>query len=221
MIFIFSFLFNFNLLFLILFMYYFWFLFINFEFINYFSYFEYCLFINGIKLLIIAELFLFAACFWYLFNFRIIVCGCILVIVIYFFTFSLGFAELLCLIASSILLNSGLAAIRLGFIRSFCINLLFVIGFSILFLCLFYFECFNSIILFNNYVFSCLFYFITYLHYNHVLLGWIINWLFVFIYFTNFTWLLCIDFFGVILMFSMYWHFVDIIWLIVFLLLFL
>ena len=176
---------------------------------------EFISLIYGIKWLIVSELFLFFSCFWSFINFRVFVFG-IYYLLFSSVCFSIPFGELIILVWSSLSLNAGFIFIRIGFASSVCSKIIKVSGFGYSFLFLQSFEFYYSLYSVCDYFLDCIFYLTTTLHGFHVVVGFLGLLIFVF----SFTFLLLIDCNLGFFLLSLYWHFVDFIWLIVFLLFF-
>ena len=189
--------------------------------------------INGIKWLIFSEWMLFYACFWSLIHFRLISPGFSL-----FFSypllsscsFTIPISNLLILVFSSVPIQAVQIFIKIGFLilcmealgQSICCGFLFII--------LQCKEFLYSYFSLSDCIIGCIFYFTTGLHGIHVLFGcfgwFVILFLVSFPYYfiLHYPFYICyfnpdffIEFSFSILLCSYYWHFVDWIWLVVFL----
>ena len=176
---------------------------------------EFISLIYGIKWLIVSELFLFLSCFSSLINFWLSVLCFFYFLLFSSLCFSIPFSELIILVWSSLNLNSVFIFIRIGFGSSVCRSIIKVSGFGFSFIFLQSFEFYYLLVSVSDYFLDCIFYFTTSLHGFHVIVGF----LGLFIYVGIFNLLLIDCNLGFFLL-SLYWHFVDFIWLIVFLLFF-
>lgn len=177
--------------------------------------------INAIKLLLISELMLFYSCFWVLINSRLIV-NSISLISIYpllsSYAFSIPFSNLLLLLFSSYPLNGVLISIKNGNLLISITLLTSSLSFGFIFLILQLKEFLFSYISISDSISGSIFYFTTSLHGLHVLIGS----LSLFILFINLLFTInyiSIEYSITLFLVSLYWHFVDFIWFIVFLLL--
>ena len=176
--------------------------------------------IVGIKSLLLSELMLFFACFWCYINFRLI--GSVLLL-FYFpllscYSFSIPFGNLLILLFSSLPIQCSQIFIKIGFLN------LSIEGlgqspsagfYSIILQCKEFLYSYFSL---TDCLIGSIYYFTTGLHGIHVLIGSFLFFIILFymsvssqcIYFMEFSFNLFLS--------SYYWHFVDFIWFIVFLL---
>ena len=177
--------------------------------------------IVGIKLLLLSELMLFFACFWCYINFRLI--GSVLLL-FYFpllscYSFSIPFSNLLILLFSSLPIQCSQIFIKIGFL-SYSIEGLGQspsAGFySIILQCKEFLYSYFSL---TDCLIGSIYYFTTGLHGFHVLIGSFLFFIILFFimflliypfYFMEFSFPLFLS--------SYYWHFVDFIWFLVFLL---
>jgi heme/copper-type cytochrome/quinol oxidase subunit 3 len=177
----------------------------------------------GIKWLILSELMLFYCCFWSVINFRIIVPGFSMFFsfpLLSSYSFAIPFSNLLILLFSSLPIQAAQLFYKVGMLtqvidgigQSVCCGLLFI-----LLQCK---EFANSYFSLSDCMIGCIFYFTTGLHGIHVIAGcccWtIISSINLFLSAPGFTELSLS-----MLICSYYWHFVDIIWLMVYYLYFL
>ena len=171
--------------------------------------------------IIVSESMLFFACFWSFINFRL----CSLFFNYYYLLlfsspcFSIPFSELIILVWSSLSLNSSFIFLLLSFSSLFFQSLFSVLGCGLSFIFLWLLELYYSIYSICDYFSDCIFFFSTSLHGLHVILG-----ILGFIVYIKMSYygslILWLDGHVGYYLLSLYWHFVDFIWLIVFLLYF-
>lgn len=178
--------------------------------------------INGIKWLIFSEWMLFYGCFWSLIHFRLISPGFSL-----FFSypllsscsFAIPISNFFILIFSSVPIQSTQIFVKIGFFiltmeglgQSVCCAFLFIILQCKEFLYS-YFSLSDSMI-------GCIFYFTTGLHGIHVLFGCFFFFILIFHFnlIISYNPIFFIEYSSSISLCSYYWHFVDWIWLTVYL----
>jgi len=187
--------------------------------------------IYGIKLLILSELMLFFACFWGELNFRFIgnafsLFFCFPLLSSY--SFAIPYSNVIILVFSSLPIQSALILYKVGLFMC-CIEFLSqTISCGIVFMILQIKEFFYSFVSISDCMIGSIFYFTTGLHGSHVFIGLLclfvilinmisllLNWIIIIknrIY--------CIEYNLSLFLVSYYWHFVDIIWIFVFLVFF-
>lgn len=176
--------------------------------------------INSIQLMLLSELMLFYSCFWVLINYRL-VSNALSLLTIYpllsSYAFSIPFTNLLLLLISSYPLNGVLISIKNGNLLISITLLTSSLSFGFIFIILQLKEFMFSYISISDSLIGSVFYFTTSLHGLHVLLGSFSLFILLInlIYTTNWV---SIEFSFTLFLFSLYWHFVDFIWFLVFIL---
>lgn len=175
-------------------------------------------FIYSIKWLIVSESLLFLSCFYGIIHYRLFSLYYYYLLLFNFPCFSIPFSELIILIWSSLSLNASFLFIFIGYSLLYYSAIIGILGCGLSFLFLFIYELYYSLFSHCDFVVDSLFYFTISLHGFHVILG-IFGYLLLWIMSYN-TYIIGLD--GIIGYYSLslYWHFVDFIWLVVFLLLF-
>ena len=177
--------------------------------------------IISIKLVILSELMLFFACFWCVINFKLI--GSILIL-LYFpllssYSFSIPFSNLSILLFSSLPIQCSQVFIKTGFLNYSIEGLgqSLTAGFySIIMQCK---ELSYSYFSLSDCLIGSIYYFTTGLHGFHVLLGSILFFIILFYLMFSFTQpFYFMEFSFPLLLSSFHWHFVDFIWLLVYIL---
>ena len=169
----------------------------------------------AVKLVILSEFMLFFSCFWAYADLRLIT---ILPIVSNYstYTFSIPFSNLLLLLFSSLPLQSANVNVKMGYLFEYISGLVRTIVIGLLFLCLQITEFLYALYSISDTALGSIYYFTTSLHGSHVLLGGMFLWLLLLhcLFYS-----VSIDIHLPVLFATYYWHFVDFIWLIVFVLL--
>jgi len=191
--------------------------------------------ITGVKWLILSELMLFIGCFWGVVNFRMNAQG--LYILSYFplFNFnalSIPLTNLIILLYSTLPCQSSLLFIKLGIMEQSLDGIAQTILCGVVFITLQIMEFLFSLYTISDLIVGSIFYFTTSIHGLHVIIG-CIGWLIILMNSldcysgsntsTNASTYSSPSFFSSFalspFLWSYYWHFVDLIWLIVFMLL--
>jgi len=176
----------------------------------------------GIKLLLISEFMLFIACFWAYINFRIV--GSVFLLfqfpLLPTFTYAIPFSNLLILVFSSLPIQSTQLLIKFGNLNYSIEGLGQTLAFGFCFILMQCKEFFYSYFSLSDCFIGSIYYFTTGLHGVHVILG---SLLFYFILFFLTMYSSTVPFYCTestfnLFLSSYYWHFVDFIWFIVFLL---
>ena len=175
----------------------------------------------GIKLLLISELMLFLACFWCLINYRLI--GCIFIL-FYFpliscYSFTIPFSNLLILLFSSLPIQCSIIFIKIGYLNYTTEGFGQTLSSGFLSLILQCKEFPYSYFSLSECLIGSINYFTTGLHGFHVLAGTFL--FFILLFFgLFFSWnpFFFTEYFFSLFLSSYYWHSVDFIWFIVFLL---
>ena len=180
---------------------------------------EHYLIIIAIKLMLISELMLFISCFWCVINIRFMSSPLSLFCIIPFIScnaFSIPFSNLIILLYSSYPLNGSQLALKTGDLLINITLLKTSISFAVLFIILQLKEFLYSFFSLSDCIIGSISYFTTGLHGIHVLFGSFS--LFIISYNTLYTInLYYIEFTSSLYLTSFYWHFVDLIWFLVFL----
>ena len=177
--------------------------------------------ISGIKLLLLSELMLFFACFWCYINFRFI--GSVLLL-FYFpllscYSFPIPFANLLILLFSSLPIQCSQIFIKTGFLNYSIEGLGQSLSAGFYFIILQCKEFIYSYFTLTDSLIGSIYYFTTGLHGFHVLIGSFLFYIIIFyIMFSSIYPFYFMEFYFSLFLSSYYWHFVDFIWFIVFLL---
>ena len=177
--------------------------------------------ISGIKLLLLSELMLFFACFWCYINFRLI--GSLLLL-FYFpllscYSFPIPFANLLILLFSSLPIQCSQIFIKTGFLNYSIEGLGQSLSAGFYFIILQCKEFIYSYFTLTDSLIGSIYYFTTGLHGFHVLIGSFLFYIIIFyIMFSSIYPFYFMEFYFSLFLSSYYWHFVDFIWFIVFLL---
>ena len=175
--------------------------------------------IYSLKWLIVSEFMLFFACFWSFIYFRL---GSLIYFYLILFSntcFSIPFSELIILVYSSLSLNASFIFIFISFSYFYLSSLFNIILSAFSFIFIWLLEFYYSLYSICDYFFDCIFFFTTSLHGFHVILGFLGFMIYIFMSYYGSLVLWLDGHLGYYLL-SLYWHFVDFIWLIVFLLFF-
>jgi len=200
------------------------------------TYLEMKMILSAMKWLIFSELMLFIGCFWALINFRLVTLGLYFLSYFPLFSFnalSIPFSNLMILLYSTLPCQSMLLFIKVGLLDFSLDGIGQTILCGLLFITLQSMEFLFSLYTISDLIVGSIFYFTTSIHGLHVIIG-SIGWLIIILNgidsfdfssssSTSLTSFSSPSFFLSIalspFLWSYYWHFVDLIWLIVFMLL--
>ena len=178
--------------------------------------------ITGIKLLLLSEFMLFFACFWCYINFRLI--GSYFISLVFpllsLYSFGIPFTNLLLLLFSSLPIQSSQIFIKVGLLSYSIEGLGQSLSAGFYFIVLQFKEFLYSYFSISDGIIGSIYYFTTGLHGFHVLIGSFL--FFIILFYLSFFPkhpFLFMEFHYSLFLSSYYWHFVDFIWFIVFLLL--
>ena len=163
---------------------------------------------------------LFFACFLSFINFRL---GSLYYYYPILFSntcFSIPFSELIILVYSSLSPNASFIFILISSSYFYLSSLYNIILSAFSFIFIWLLEFYYSLYSICDYFFDCIFFFTTSLHGFHVILGFLGFMIYIFMSYYGSLVLWLDGYLGYYLV-CLYWHFVDFIWLIVFLLFFL
>ena len=192
------------------------------EFYSLVTYNQNTLLVIGIKLLLLSELTLFFACFWCYINFRLI--G-LTILLCYFpllscYSFSISITNLLVLLFSSLPIQCSVVIIKTGLLSYLLEGLGQSISSGFYFIILQCKEYLLSYFSITDCLIGSIYYFTTGLHGFHVLIGLaLLLLLLLFLSIRNSAFFTMESSFSLFIS-SYYWHFIDFIWLVVFILLF-